>query len=149
VLTPLRLQGSGAVVLVQRGWAPRNFADRTALPAVQTPAGVVALEGRIAPSPGKLYELGGAAAGPIRQNLDLAQFGRETGLPLLAVTLQQTGAASEGLLRDWAAVDAGVDRHYGYAFQWFGLSALLVLLYLWFQVARPFIDRRKDTSLHG
>jgi cytochrome oxidase assembly protein ShyY1 len=28
VVTPLLLEGSGAVVLVQRGWAPRNFVDR-------------------------------------------------------------------------------------------------------------------------
>ena len=29
VVTPLQLQGSAAVVLVQRGWLPRNFMDRT------------------------------------------------------------------------------------------------------------------------
>lgn len=149
VLTPLRLAGSNAVVVVQRGWVPRNFEDRVALPRVATPGGAVDIEGRIAPSPSKLYELGGASSGPIRQNLDLVQFRAETGLPLLAVTLQQTGAASEGLTRAWAAPDAGVDRHYGYAFQWFGLSALIAVLFLWFQVVSPFIHRPKDPSSHG
>ena len=32
VLTPLRLQGSGDVLLVQRGWVPRDQRDRTLLP---------------------------------------------------------------------------------------------------------------------
>ena len=107
---------------MQRGWVPRNFADRTRLPEVATPAGRVTVEGRIAPPPSKLYEFKGADAGPIRQNLDLAAFRLETGLPLLEeVSLLQTGAPSEGLLREWAAPNLGVDKHYGYAFQWFGL----------------------------
>lgn len=148
-MTPLLLQGSKAAILVQRGWVPRNFEDRTLLPRIETPAGVVEVEGRIVPPPTKLYELGGASGGAIRQNLDLAQFRTETGLALMAVTLQQTGAPSEGLLRDWAAVNVGVDRHYGYAFQWFGLAALITVLYLWFQIVRRFIYRPKDTSLHG
>ena len=149
VLTPLLLQGSSAVLLVQRGWAPRNFEDRSRLPSVETPRGVVEVQGHIALSPGRLYELGTAGAGAIRQNLDLVQFKAESGLPLLAMTLQQTGAASEGLLRDWPAVNLGVDKHYGYAFQWFGLAALFALLYLWFHIVRRFIYPPKDTHLHG
>ncbi len=54
VLTPLQLSGQEGVVLVQRGWAPRNFQDRTQLPPVQTPEGVVRVEGRVAPAPSRL-----------------------------------------------------------------------------------------------
>ena len=84
VLTPLQLEGGTSVVLVQRGWTPRNFADRAALPKVETPTGRVTVQGRIAPAPAKLYDFAGAPAGPIRQNLDLAEFSAETRLPLLA-----------------------------------------------------------------
>lgn len=139
VFTPLALQGTDRVILVQRGWIPRNFADRTQLPEVTTPAGQVTVEGRIAPPPSKLYEFKGVDTRPIRQNLDLAAFRRETGLLLLEdVSLLQTGAPGEGLLREWAAPNLGVDKHYGYAFQWFGLCGLVVLLYVWFQVILPF-----------
>src|SRR3990167_8053123 len=48
VLTPLQLADSPSVVLVQRGWAPRNFENRTALPMVQTPKELVFVEGRMA-----------------------------------------------------------------------------------------------------
>lgn len=137
VLTPLALQGSGRVILVQRGWVPRNFLERTRLPAISTPAGLVTVTGRMAPPPSKLYAFKGVDGGAIRQNLDLDAFRAETGLPLLALSLLQTGAPSEGLLRDWPAPTLGVDRHYGYAFQWFGLSALVLMLYAWFQLLAP------------
>ena len=56
----------------------------------------------------------------------------------------QTGAPSEGLRRDWPEPTTGVDKHYGYAFQWFGLCALIALLFLWFQVVRPFYRSRRS-----
>lgn len=147
-VTPLRLEGQDAVVLVQRGWVPRNFEVRASVPQIETPSGVVEVQGRIAPPPSKLYEPGTPAVGAIRQNLDLAQFQTETRLPLMGVTLQQTGAPSEGLLRDWPAIHLGVDKHYGYAFQWFGLAALIAGLYLWFQIVRPYFLRPKDPAPH-
>lgn len=137
VLTPLQLEGSRAVLLVQRGWVQRNFVDRASLPPVPTPAGPIVLQGRIAPPPSKLYEFQGAKGGAIRQNLDLAEFRAETGLALLPLSLlQTTGPADEGLLRDWPEPSLGTEKHYGYAFQWFGLSALIVILYVWFQIVR-------------
>lgn len=148
-MTPFLPQEGGAAIVVQRGWVPRNFEDRTHLPTVETPLGLVEIEGRIAPPPAKLYELSSPVGGTIRQNLDLTQFRMETGLPLMPITLQQTGAPSEGLLRAWPAVNAGVDKHYGYAFQWFGLSALIAVLYLWFQIIRRFIYRSKDPASHA
>jgi surfeit locus 1 family protein len=144
VLTPLALQDTGQVILVQRGWVPRNFNDRALLPEVQTPTGLVTVTGRIAPPPSKLYEFKGVDTGRLRQNIDLKAYQMETGLPLLDASVLQTGAPSEGLLRDWAAPNRGVEKHYGYAFQWFGLFALVVGLYGWYQVIVP--ARKKFAS---
>lgn len=140
VLTPLRLD-NGAAVLVQRGWAPRNFEDRMRVPQIGTPAGLVRVQGRIVPAPSKLYDMGEAGTGAIRQNLDLVQFRAETGLALLPVTIQQAGASGDGLTRDWPQINSGVDKHYGYAFQWFGLCALITLLYVWFQIVQRYKRR--------
>lgn len=145
LVTPLRLSGSDRVVLVQRGWVPRDFNDRTRVPSIATPPGEVRVEGRLAPPPGKLYELGEAGEGPIRQNIDLAAFARETGLPLLAVSVQQSGDASDGLLREWPRVAVDVSKHHGYAFQWFALCALVGILYVWFQIISP----RRKRRAHG
>lgn len=136
VLTPLRLQASGQIVVVQRGWIARNFEVREQVPAVQTPPGLVEVEGQIAPPPSKLYEPGTPSAGVIRQNLDLDRFRQESGLAVSGFTIRQYGPASEGLRRNWPAVALGVEKHYGYAFQWFALAGLIVGLYFWFHIFR-------------
>ena len=148
VMTPLLLKGSKTAIMVQRGWIPRNMAQRTVHPVIETPAANVQVSGRIAGPPSRLYELTASDTGAIRQNLDLAQYGGQIGLSLLPVTLIQTGAASEGLLRNWPTVTLGVDRHYGYAFQWFALSVLFAGLYLWFCVVRPSLNAVKESAPH-
>lgn len=177
VLTPFALEGVEQTLMVQRGWVPRNFVDRLQLPPVETPAGLVELQARIAPPPAQLFQLGkdevaasaatasppapdpvhaattaatasgeapasAASAAPgasrIRQNLDLGAFRTETGLPLRTdLSLQQIGPASEGLDREWPAPALGIEKHHGYAFQWFGLATLVTLLYVWFQFIAP------------
>lgn len=147
VLTPLMLDGtSNNSVLVQRGWAPRNFENRSALPAIDTEADEVVVMGHLAPEPSHTFSLGGDRSKSefehIRQNLVVSDFRDETGLLLANVTVVQEGAGSEGLLRDWPAPATGVERHYGYAFQWFALCVLISGLYVWFQIVRPYRLRR-------
>lgn len=137
VVTPLRLQGTAAVVLVQRGWAQRNFAQRAELPRVETPAGPVEVRGRLAPPPAKLYAFDTEEKGTIRQNLDLDRFRAETGLSLLPLSVQQAGAPSEGLLRQWPQPASGAAKNIGYAFQWWAIAALIAILYAWFQFIQP------------
>ncbi|MEY4755890.1 MAG: hypothetical protein RJA34_788 [Pseudomonadota bacterium] len=136
VVTPFTLDGTQDSILVQRGWLPRNFVDRVQVQKIETPNGQIVIQGRLVPPPSKLYELGTADAGLIRQNLDLASFAAETGLKLLDKSVQQTGESTEGLQRDWLVVASSADKHYGYAFQWFGLSGLTFILYVWFQIVR-------------
>ena len=144
VVTPLKLAGSGEAVLVQRGWSPRDFTDRARVPAVPTSSGEVEVAGQIAPPPARLYEFAGSASGPIRQNLYLDAFSRELGVPLkpLSVLQDDAPAAADGLLRQWPRPAVDVHKHYGYAFQWFALCALMAGLYVWFQLVRPRLQRR-------
>ena len=146
VVTPLQLVDRPEVVLVQRGWVPRDQLNRTLLPQVSTPRGVVDVTGTIAPPPARLYEFSGVAGGAIRQNLDVASFAIETGLPLLPLSVKQTDAissitADDALVRQWPRPAVDVQKHYGYAFQWFALSALMAGLYVWFQILRPRLQR--------
>ena len=144
VITPLQLDGLGEAVLVQRGWVPRDMRDRSLLPELTTSAGSVEVQGIIAPPPARLYEFSTVATGAIRQNLDLASFATETGLRLAPLSLQQqdgAAAADDGLLRHWPRPAVDVQKHYGYAFQWFAMSALMAGLYVWFQLLRPRLKR--------
>lgn len=145
VVTPLQLEGRSEAVLVQRGWVVRDLNDRSRLPPITTPSGLVEVQGLIAPPPARLYEFSAVATGAIRQNLDLASFALETGLRLAPVSLQQddaAGSAGDGLLRQWPRPAVDVQKHYGYAFQWFAMSALMAGLYVWFQLLRP--RRKRD-----
>lgn len=137
VLTPLALaQGRGEVVLVLRGWAPRDFMERARLPDLETPTGEIQLRGQLVARVPAVYALGEESAGVIRQNVDTLAFARERGLSVPDVVVQQVGAASEGLLRHWPEPASGLERHRGYAFQWFGLCALMGALFVWFQMVQ-------------
>ncbi len=166
VVTPLRLEPQGqdpvnaesqAVVLVQRGWVPRDFQDMTRLPPVADPQGHVQVGGRVIAQLSSVFALGtdspltsaalpqaSASAPRIRHNLDIATFAAQTGLPLLPVVVLQTDANSDGVQRQWLAVESGVEKHYGYAFQWFALCGLVVVLYVWFQIISP---RRRRAAI--
>ena len=137
VLTPFQLR-NGPVLLVQRGWIARDRTRSDLLPPVPTTQGEQSLKGKLVSSPSKLMELGASAPAKegfvvLRQNIDVADFGDEIKLPLVA-TLQQTNDAPDGLSRVWPVAISGADKNRGYAFQWFALSALALLLFAWFQV---------------
>jgi surfeit locus 1 family protein len=139
VLTPLQLP-RGDAVLVQRGWLPRDMAERARIAPYTTPEGEVEVQGRIAPWPSRLASLGAEATGPIRQNLDFADYAASTRLALrpgAVAELAQPGNAGDGLLRDWPLPAVDVAKHYGYAAQWFAFCALTAGLYVWFQLIRP------------
>lgn len=86
-----------------------------------------------------------SAPGPARdwrivQNLPTVDFGPTAQLLSVAVlqtALPQGADAPDGLQRDWAPPDSGVAKHYGYAFQWFALCGLIMVLYAWFQFIAP------------
>ena len=141
VLTPMLL-GDDSSVVVQRGWMPRDFIERAHVDAPALPEGDVQVLARIASAPARLYEFAPSASGAIRQNLDLATFAQETGLRLRPLSLLMlapaAGSASDTLLRDWPEPATDVRTHYGYAFQWFALAALIGGLYVSFQLIAPY-----------
>lgn len=154
VLTPLQLSEGpcrGELVLVQRGWAPRDGIDRQKLPAWQDTPAEVRVSGRVAQQPSRTYAVGEEAMPApgqtrvIRQNVDAAFWAAWLGQAPLAGALLQIddvhavdGPEDEpNLLRHWAPPDLGVGKHQAYAAQWFALAALAAGLTLWFQVIRP------------
>jgi cytochrome oxidase assembly protein ShyY1 len=137
LMMPLKLEGRDVVLWVNRGWAPRNSENRETLPLVQTPKMVINVEGIVFANPGKVYELGASKINPdiskprIEQNFDLVAEGRLHGWSQSPFILRQVElGAEDGLLRDWAPLTSGVDRHYAYAFQWFALAFTGFLFWL-------------------
>jgi surfeit locus 1 family protein len=136
VLTPLRVDGSAFAILVNRGWVAVGR-SRERVPAPPTPAGRVRLEGMAVDPSSRFVELGDAAPqGRVWQNLDFARYAKTSGLRLQPVLLQQTSDTADGLQRDWPRPDTGVDTHVSYAFQWYSLATILMVLWLVMNVRR-------------
>jgi cytochrome oxidase assembly protein ShyY1 len=133
LLMPLRVTGSERVVLVLRGWFPRDPQDRQRLPSIPVPQDEVNVTGRVRTSVGKLMQLGETPAltpGAIVQNVGIEALATASRLPLQNFIIEQTNDLGDGLVRDWPLPSAGVDTHRAYAFQWYALSAAAVLFFI-------------------
>jgi len=137
VLMPFQVTGLGnTVIWVQRGWAPRNREDRMSLPPINTPGGMMRIEGVGIAQPDRVFELGDGGVGgnsPVRiqQNLDLTkEAGRHQWQQIPFVLKQINELEKDGLMRNWTAAASGVERHYAYAFQWFALALSAFLFWL-------------------
>jgi cytochrome oxidase assembly protein ShyY1 len=125
VVTPLRIEASQVRVLVNRGWAPRDPAERTRLPPLRQPDGMVEIEGIAMQGVPRVFQFTRNDFGRIRQNVDIDELRTEIGAPVAGFVIQQTSALDDALDREWISPATGVERHRGYAFQWFSLAALL------------------------
>jgi len=144
VITPLRQDGASTLVLVNRGWVPWGD-DRSTLPDTPAPAGKQTVTGRVVEPSAEFLQL---AAEPsdggwprLWQNLDMARFSElaEQSVQPIVIELSPDSPAG-GFERRWRTKDDGwVERHHGYAMQWFGLAATLLIIniILWRRRGRP------------
>jgi surfeit locus 1 family protein len=127
VLTPLRIEGSERLLLVNRGWVAVG-ADRAQLPPVPTPADVVGVEGVARTLPATAFRLGEDAPGSrIWQAVEAGRVAQAFGPAMLPLLVQQTSDSADGLVREWDRPDFGIDKHRGYALQWFALALASVV----------------------
>lgn len=136
VVMPLEIAGGGRFVLVNRGWIAGN-PDRARLPEVRTPEGTLEVTG-LAVVPGRRFlELAETSTrGRVWQNLTIERYRKAYDIPLQPVMIRQESALEDGLVREWEPPDLGVDKHYGYAFQWLALAATILVFYLVTHVRR-------------
>ena len=134
VLTPLRIEGSGHAILVNRGWVPRG-PSRADLPVLHTPDTAVQLEGLLR-QPGRAFTLGeGEDREPgwpkVLQQVRLDLQAEQLGYPLLPMLLLLGPEQEHGFVREWEPVKGfGPEQNLGYAVQWFGLAAALLIIYV-------------------
>jgi surfeit locus 1 family protein len=152
VVTPLKIENS--IVLILRGWIVRDIADRSKLPVRKVTTEPVSLIGLSQADLIKSYELGKAAKPKpddrLWQSATIDEFAQWSGFSLSPFVVRQTEelkgaggiAIADGLVRDWAAFNTDVDKHRGYAVQWYSLSALSVVMWVWFVVVRRLIKKK-------
>jgi cytochrome oxidase assembly protein ShyY1 len=136
LLMPFKIAGTDMHVLVARGWLPRNTADRNQLPDYGTPSGTVTVEGIARLGPGQVMQLGTPPAlqrHAIVQNATVQEVAAASGLRMQPFVVEQSVAAGPddtGIVHDWPAPSTGVDKHKGYAFQWYGLALMALLFFV-------------------
>jgi surfeit locus 1 family protein len=135
LLMPFKVAGSNMHVLVARGWVPRYNAEHDRLPEFSTPSGTVVVTGIAKTGMGKVMQLGDPAAlkpKAILQNLTTDQFAAASKLAVQPFFIEQTAPAvpDDKLARNWPAPALGVEKHQGYAFQWYALATMALLFFL-------------------
>lgn len=138
LLMPFQLSGdSKKIIWVNRGWAPRHFEKMNQVPEIMTPTGELVLTGIALEGASKTYALGKdgnlvASDGlPIQENLDLSKEQKNLGRNQYMFVLRQDDPEyKDGLQRQWPAPDSGVQKHLGYAFQWFALALMSLVFWL-------------------
>jgi surfeit locus 1 family protein len=137
VVMPLKLAGSERHVLVIRGWVARTE-DRARLPAVETPRSVVTVKGIAMVPRQRTLELSDQVMeGPIWQNLTIERYKAARPIAIQPFVIREENAAQDGLVREWDPPEFGIDKHYGYAFQWFALAATILVFYAVTRYKRP------------
>lgn len=129
VVMPLRVEGSERHVLVNRGWVA-GLKTRDALPEVRTPREAVTVSGVAVVPGGRMLELSGEVMqGAVWQNLTMERYRQAKPVSVQPFVLRQDSVLDDGLVREWQAPDFGIDKHYGYAFQWFALALTVLVFY--------------------
>lgn len=128
VFVPMKLQTSGKILLVDRGWLP--WRDRTqALPSAPVSADLTTLDGILLTPPAAGLMLGGNVAQQwplLVTRINMKELERHLQQPLLDLVLEDRATPRGQSIR------AGMlppERHRGYALQWFGLSLTILIIF--------------------
>lgn len=137
ILTPLRLSGGDAAVLIDRGWLPMDLSRPEERRAYAPPPGEVVIEGIV-----RIPREGGPEDPPLRPGesrqdawfqVDIPRIAEQAGYPLLPIYVEQQPTPGDiALPRRVATAGLGDGPHLSYAVQWFAFSAILLIGYVAF-----------------
>ena len=125
-----------------RGWQPVG-PSRRQLPELPLPAGTVTITGVASAPPGTIIQLSPGEAyiagwPKVAQHVRPDELAVMLHYPLLPYIVLLDSDQEHGFLREWKIIAVHPGKHSSYAMQWFGLAALLVLIYV-------FMNTRKVT----
>ena len=139
VITPLQIEGARTSVLINRGWIARTN-EYPAPPNVPVPSGMVEVSGIATVPVARFLELSGAnVEGRVWQNLTFQRAHENLGLDVLPIILLASETLPE-LIPVQETPDAGIEKHRGYAFQWFSIAAAILVVWL---VVNAKLDRSR------
>lgn len=133
----------GTAILVNRGWLPLA-ADRQTMPAIATPQHETVLRGMLntLPVPGRMLgradKLEHDQWPQLVTYLNLDNIAVALDVPLESWVIQLSESEVSGFEgRDWKPVFLSSSRHKGYAFQWFALATVSIIMWVFTGFRKP------------
>ena len=144
VLTPFMLDGQQAAIIVNRGWVPM-LGRRDQLPDVGVEQVTVTISGIIKDPSNAIQladkqDLSGTKYPHIVQAFEPDAFGTELGLTFLPVMIELAKDDEYGYVREWKPYFGKIDRHNGYALQWFLMALITLFLFVKLNTKRSEIE---------
>lgn len=152
VLTPLEIDKSGRMVLVNRGWVAAS-GDRKRLPEISLPRKQATIRGMVDrfPEPGmylKGMEIPTDGWPAVVQQLNAEVIGQRLGRPILDFQIKMAPEAADGYVREWQLDFIDPRRNFGYALQWASFALIVLGLWVWHGLKRARRLRAKKVE-HG
>lgn len=125
---------SGGAVLIDRGWIAQQEGEREKLPEIQIPTGTLVLHGQAFMPSTKGFLLGDILERQednilVVEKIDLPAFSKILHKPLYPFIIRLNKSEAYGYERTWPVVNMTPARHKAYAFQWFAMAVIVILLY--------------------
>lgn len=135
VVTPFAIADSHRVLLINRGWIPRQY-DRELLRLASVP-GEKTVTGYIKLLDEFQFILGKNILNPLQwplvmQKIDIKELQRLTHWDIYPFILRLDKNQADGFVRDWQPIIVLPQRHLAYAIQWFAMALALVIAYFIF-----------------
>lgn len=133
VFTPLMLTQDTAI-LVNRGWLPIGD-NRNTLPVISTDSKQITINGLTVKSPSKGLVLADnvnnySKSPTVLQYIDINEIKQQLNYKLMPMVLLMNQATQTTFKPVTIKINMRSEKHTGYAFQWFGLSLALFIIYI-------------------
>ena len=135
VFTPFKLLEEDVWVLVNRGWTPLP-GDRRRVPEIMQIAAATEITGIAKKPPSSGLSLAETTfehlAGNVTrvQKIELEKIEQLIGHKLLPYVIRLNPDPASGLVQQQLTPGVGKEKHIAYAFQWFALAIVLLIIYL-------------------
>ena len=134
VITPLKIAGKDALVLIDRGWIVASD-NHTDLPEIEVPTGLQKILGQIWVPSKKFYTLSPQQTTNGRwqtlwQNMDMPAYAKAVPMQVLPLVIRMAPENQGGFVRNWIRPDDRIATHLGYAYQWFGFAFTAFAIYV-------------------
>ncbi len=148
VFTPFQLQNKNIWYLVNRGWIAAG-AERNKLPALRfnrenilitgvikhTPKSGILLEENIFEQMHpRIYRL---------NKIDLLKIAEFFNRPLMPYVIRLNPESKNGYVRNWKIPGSGESLHLGYAFQWFALATMVIVIFIVVNIEKARDDKQQ------